>query len=191
LRQARLADLSGLETLIGIPAAVGGAVTMNAGTREGQTFDRLVSVRVVDGDGRILDRPRAELSPSYRDGGLGDQVVLAATFELVEEPKAKIWERTEQWLKLRNSTQPVAEPSLGCIFKNPTADCPAGRLIDQCGLKGQQVGGIEVSTKHANYFVNKGGGTTRDVLVLMALVKERVREQFEIELVPEVRMWGL
>jgi len=189
LRASREVGLAGLEVLCGIPAVVGGAVAMNAGTREGQSFDRLASVTLVDADGEIVEKKRDELSPSYRDGGLGGAIVVQATFDLYEDDPGKIFERFEQSLKKRNATQPVSEKSVGCVFQNP-GDQPAGRLIEEAGCKLLRRGAVRVSAKHANYFVNEGGGTCADFLALMAAVQERVRQHAGVELVPEVKLVG-
>lgn len=190
LRLAKDAKLSGLEGLIGIPAQVGGAVAMNAGTAYSDTFTRLTSVRVVDENGELKTLERDQLTPTYRNGMLGDVIVTTATFEL-EPGKAPsvIQDEMKGYLQKRNATQPVTERSVGCIFKNPEGDA-AGRLIQEAGLKGEAVGPIEVSTKHANYFVNKGGGSAAQVLELIERVRERVHSEFDVELELEVKLWG-
>jgi UDP-N-acetylmuramate dehydrogenase len=188
LRTTRHAGLAGLETLVGIPASVGGAVAMNAGTRQGETFDHLVSVRLVDATGAVRDVAGSALAPRYRDGGLDDRIVVAGVFELRPDDPESIRARTEEALRKRSATQPVAERSLGCVFRNPAGDA-AGRLVDAAGLKGERVGGCVVSDKHANYFVNQGHATARDVRGLMERVRARVRAQTGVELEPEIRIW--
>jgi UDP-N-acetylmuramate dehydrogenase len=195
LRMAKEAKLTGLEHLIGIPAMVGGAVAMNAGTRYGECFDTLQSVRLISAQGELETRERADCSPGYRDGGLGEAIVTTASFGLEPGNVHEIQERMERMLKERNQTQPVSERSCGCIFENPKGPdvpegCSAGRLIDEAGLKGERVGDIEVSTKHANYFVNKGEGTAAQVLELIQRVRERVLESSGIRLELEVKLWG-
>lgn len=189
ISKARNSGLAGLETLAGIPAQVGGAVHMNAGTKFGETFDHLVSVRVIDDEGKLRTLERHELSPSYRDGGLRDWIVTTATFQLVPESREEIRARLEEYLVWRGRNQPVTEKSLGCIFKNPPG-ASAGELIDRAGMKGERSGAIEVSTKHANYFVNRGGGTAADVLRLADKVRAAVHKQFDVELEFEIRLWG-
>jgi UDP-N-acetylmuramate dehydrogenase len=190
IRNTRELGLAGLETLIGIPAMVGGAVAMNAGTRTGETFDHLESLVLVGADGAIRACRRDELQPRYRDGGIGEQVVVEATFALQEDDPARIFERVDDALRRRRATQPVTEKSVGCVFQNPPGDA-AGRLIEAAGLKLQRRGGISVSGLHANYFVNDGTGTTRDFLELIADVRRTVRDRFGVELATEVRMWGV
>lgn len=189
LRASREVGLAGLEVLCGIPAVVGGAVAMNAGTRDGDTFERLVSVTVVGEDGEIVELERSELSPSYRNGGLGDSIVLQAVFDLYEDDPARIFERFEQSLRKRNLTQPVSEKSVGCVFKNPEPT-PAGQLIEEAGCKLLRRGNVSVSGKHANYFVNDGAGTCADFLALMRAVQEQVKLRCGVELMPEVKTLG-
>ena len=189
LRATKEVGLAGLETLTGIPAQVGGAIAMNAGTRDGEAFAHLVSLTVVEPDGSIAVRRQEELRPAYRDGGLRDAIVLQATFELQPDDPKAIFERFSASLKKRNASQPVTQRSVGCVFRNPPGDA-AGRLIEVCGCKMLRVGAVEVSGMHANYFVNGGGGTAADFVALMTEVKLRVKERFGIELEPEVKFWG-
>lgn len=189
LRGTRELGLAGLEVLTGIPAEVGGAVAMNAGTRDGETFDRLISLTVVDAAGHVVVLPKSELRPQYRNGGLGSAIVVQATFELYDDDPQAIFERFSASLKRRNATQPVTQRSVGCVFRNPPGDA-AGRLIEAAGGKLLAVGDVEVSGMHANYFVNKGAGSCRDFLALMAEVRARVQREFGIHLAAEVRYWG-
>jgi len=189
LRGARELGLAGLEALTGVPAVVGGAVAMNAGTREGETFDHLVSLTVVDPAGQVEEIGKDRFQPGYRDGGLGDLIVVRATFELHEDSPKAIFARFESYLKYRNSTQPVSELSVGCVFRNPQ-DESAGRLIERAGCKLMHRGGISVSGKHANYFLNDGRGTCDDFRALMDEVRARVQAEFGIDLETEVKLWG-
>ena len=189
MRSAKDLGLAGLERLAGIPAQVGGAVAMNAGTRDGSTFDLVVGVTVVDQNGEIRALARSDLAPSYRNGNLGGSIALAATFELVPDSPQRIQARLEESLKRRNATQPVAQRSVGCVFQNPPG-AVAGALIDQAGCKLMRQGGIAVSAKHANYFVNEGEGSAKDFVALMHEVQRRVKERFAVDLEPEVRFWG-
>jgi len=189
LRATKEVGLAGLERLTGIPAQVGGAVAMNAGTRDGETFDLLASLTVFDPDGRIEVRGPDKFDQRYRDGGLHDAIVLSATFALVPDDPQAIFDRFSASLKKRNATQPVSQRSVGCVFRNPPGDA-AGRLIEAAGCKTIKVGAVEVSGMHANYFINTGGGTATDFLALMAQVRTRVRDKFGIDLEPEVKLWG-
>lgn len=181
--------LAGLELLIGIPAVVGGAVAMNAGTRDTEMFAHLVSVTVVDEFGEIRVLAREDLAPRYRDGGLYEKIVVQATFELEEDTPSAIYNRMETALKRRNATQPVTERCVGCVFRNPP-DHAAGRLIEVAGCKTMRRGKIVVSGKHANYFINEGGGSSRDFRDLMRDVQERVEEKCGVRLQPEVKLLG-
>lgn len=189
LRHARERGLAGLEPLVGIPAMVGGAVAMNAGTRDGETFDRLASVTVVEPSGEVRVLARQECRPGYRDGGLGERVVLEVTFDLQEDSPAAIHARFLRSLERRNATQPVTEKSIGCVFRNPPGRS-AGQLIDAAGCKGMSHGAMTVSDVHANFFINQGGGKSADFLSLVDDVRSRVQVHAGVELQPEFRMWG-
>jgi UDP-N-acetylmuramate dehydrogenase len=182
LRATKEVGLAGLEKLTGIPAMVGGAVAMNAGTRDGETFEHLLSLTVVDDDGRIAVWSKDRFRPVYRDGGLRDAIVLQATFELVPDDPKAIFERFSASLKKRNASQPVSQRSVGCVFRNPAGDA--------AGCKTLRIGGIEVSGLHANYFVNEGQGSAADFTALMAEVRKRVFDRFGVELEAEVKFWG-
>lgn len=190
LRATKEVGLAGLETLTGIPANVGGAVAMNAGTREGETFDRLVSLTVLECDGSVCVLSKEQFQPQYRSGGLGARLVLQATWELQEDDPNAIFQRFSDSLKRRNNTQPVSQRSVGCVFRNPPGEA-AGRLIEAAGCKTLSSGGVEVSGLHANYFVNKGDGTCADFVALMEEVRRRVQAEFGVLLEPEVRRWGV
>lgn len=190
MRATKEVGLAGLEKLCGIPAHVGGAVAMNAGTRDGETFEYLVSLTVLDIDGRLQVLGKPDFKPQYRDGGLGDRIVLSATWELYEDSPEAIFARFSESLRRRNATQPVSMRSVGCVFRNPPGDA-AGRLIEQAGCKTLHIGGIEVSGVHANYFVNAGAGTCREFLALLEEVRKRVQSKFGVYLEPEVKLWGM
>ncbi len=190
IRSTKDLGLAGLELLIGIPAVVGGAVAMNAGTQDTEAFAHLISIVAVNRDGEVEILGRQQLAPTYRDGGLGDRIVVAATFELQEDDPQAIFKRMETSLKRRNATQPVTEKCVGCVFKNPPGDA-AGRLIEAAGCKTLHRGKMVVSGRHANYFINEGGASSQDFLDLLREVQDRVRERFEIDLEPEVRIWGM
>ncbi len=189
LRATKDVGLAGLETLTGIPAVVGGAVAMNAGTRDGETFDHLLSITVVEPDGTIAVRGKDGMHPVYRDGRLDDSIVVQASFQLrPDDPKA-IFDRFSASLKKRNATQPVSQRSVGCVFRNPPGRA-AGQLIEEAGCKTLRKGEVEVSGLHANYFLNLGGGTAADFLALMDEVRQRVKQKHGIDLMPEAKFWG-
>lgn len=183
-------SLSGLECLAGIPGTVGGAVRMNAGAH-GVTFGELVdAASVMDRRGRTRRVERSAMGFSYRGcAAARDGVVLGVELALREGERPEIEERFSRYREARASALP-AEPSAGCVFKNPPAGCSAGELIDQLGLKGARSGGASVSERHANVIVNSGGATARDVLALMELIRRRARDERGIDLEPELIIVG-
>jgi UDP-N-acetylmuramate dehydrogenase len=190
MRSTKELGLAGLEKLTGIPAHVGGAVAMNAGTRDGETFEYLTSLTLLDPSGELVVWSKKDMKPRYRDGGLDGRIVLHATWELHEDDPNAIFQRFSESLKRRNATQPVSQRSVGCVFKNPPGDA-AGRLIEASGCKTLRNGGIEVSGLHANYFINTGSGTCAQFVELIDEVRKRVQSQFGVYLEPEVKFWGL
>ncbi len=186
---ARAVSLGGFEWMDGIPGTVGGSLRMNAGAMGVETFDQIVSVRVMDSDGRIYERTPSELGVGYRHAtGLDKEIALCAVFRGTPASKTEIDAKTEQSVYKRKTTQPVAA-SAGCIFRNPDA-CPAGKLVDELGLKGTAVGAARVSEVHGNFIVNEGGATASDILSLIHLIQERVASERGILLEPEVRIVG-
>lgn len=176
---------SGLEFASGIPASVGGAVFMNAGANGKETADVLKSVLYFDGKRKELSR--AELAFSYRTSPFQKMkgAILGATFSLTPEPTARATQL--QIVDYRMKTQPLKDKSAGCIFRNPPGHS-AGRLIEECGLKGIKIGGAKVSEIHANFIVNEAKATSKDVLTLIALVQEKVLEKTGVHLESEVRI---
>ena len=182
--------LKGLEFATGIPGTVGGAVYMNAGAYEGQTKEVLRWADVYR-DGEVVRMPNGDLELSYRRSILHDHpdwVVLRAGYTLAPGDPEELKARIKGFRAQRMNGSP-SRPSCGSTFKRPPGDFP-GRVIEAAGLKGTRVGQIEVSPVHANYLVNLGGGTAREALELMALVRERVSERLGVELEPEVRVIG-
>ena len=178
--------MGGLEFAAGIPGSLGGAVVCNAGTAEEWMGSRVVSVTNVGEDGNETEVPGSALRFSYRSSSLkGSAAVLSRIrLGLTARPAAEVRARTTQVREGRRG-QPVDLPSAGCAFRNPPGD-HAGRLIDAAGLKGFRVGGIEVSPRHANFLVNRGGGRSADVVEAMQTVRERVWTAAGILLEPEV-----
>jgi len=188
--------LEGLEFATGIPGTVGGAVYMNAGAYEGETKEVLDWADVYR-DGEVVRMENVEtlhatsLRFSYRRSVLQDHpdwIVLRAGYTLVPGDPEELRARIKEFRAQRMNGSPN-RPSCGSTFKRPPGDFP-GRVIEAAGLKGTRVGRIEVSPVHANYFVNLGGGTAKEALELMDLVREKVRERLGIELEPEVRVIG-
>jgi UDP-N-acetylmuramate dehydrogenase len=183
---------SGLEWSVGIPAMVGGAVVMNAGAHTGCVADALVEVKVLNPQGRLETLTPQQLGYRYRTSNLqkGGYFVVEATFQL--EPghdPAIVQQETEHNWSLRHSTQPYDRPSCGSVFRNPTP-YKAGWLIEQAGLKGFQIGGAQVAERHANFILNCGGATASDIFNLICHVQDKVQQQWELNLEPEVRILG-
>jgi UDP-N-acetylmuramate--alanine ligase len=186
---AKRQQLTGLEFLEGIPGTVGGALRMNAGAMGGAMFDTVVSVRLMDFSGQIHERTAAELSVEYRScPTLKTHLALAAVLAGRPDSHVSIAQRMIAFSQKRWTTQPAA-PSAGCMFKNPP-NIPAGRLIDELGLKGTRVGGAFVSAEHGNFLVNDGTATARDVLELIELLQQRAKTERGIDLRTEVEIVG-
>jgi UDP-N-acetylenolpyruvoylglucosamine reductase len=187
--EAKRNGLSGVEFLEGIPGSVGGALRMNAGAMGSATFDAVESVRFMDYAGEIHEWAVRDVPVEYRACPLlKTHVALGAVFKCKSAPREEIEKRMKSFSEKRWEAQPAA-PSAGCMFKNPPA-IPAGKLIEEIGLKGAHVGGAMVSLEHGNFIVNGGSATARDVLELVALLKARAKEARGIELHTEVEIIG-
>ena len=182
------AGLAGLEPLVGIPGTVGGALHGNAGTQAGDIGQWTCRANVMTRGGEVLTRERSDLVFAYRQSSLDELVILDAQFELEEEDPDELTKRMQkQWI-IKKANLPMAHENTGCIFKNPRG-MSAGMLIDQAGLKGETVGGAEVSQRHANFIVANPGCTTRDVLKLIDVVRSRIVDCMGIELETELEIW--
>ncbi len=183
--------LAGLECLAGIPGTVGGALVGNAGRGNAGSWisDVVESVRVMDCRGRIRTLKKKQVRFGYRCSGLGAYVVLEACVRLHKDRPQKILQKIRQALAVRKEKQGISLPNAGCIFKNPASE-PAGKLIELCGLKGRRMGGARISSRHANFIVNTGSASSRDVRRLMALVQKKVKEKFNLHLKPELKIWN-
>jgi UDP-N-acetylmuramate dehydrogenase len=189
----------GFNFALGIPGTLGGAVLMNAGTIHGAMADVLEAVTFMPPTGEKVRLGRDALTPGYRqmqfpaqvlgtDGGRG--ILLSADLELAVGERTAIRRQARQLMAQRVRGQAVREASAGCFFRNPSAQQPAGRLIDAAGLKGLRVGDAQVSHRHANFIVNLGRARAAEVLALAAQVQERVRIQSGVLLTPEVHIVG-
>lgn len=186
---AAAAGIGGFEWMEGIPGNVGGALRMNAGAMGVETFDQVVSVTFLDEDGVIRTRGRGEIVAHYRDvPELRRSFALQAVFRGEPDGPDAIRRRMEESKAKRRASQPVAA-SAGCVFRNPATGA-AGKLVDELGLKGTNLGGAKVSPVHANFIVNEGNATAEDVLGLVEEIKRRAREERGIELVTEVKVLG-
>jgi len=186
---AKRGGLSGMEFLEGIPGSVGGALRMNAGAMGGQTFDVVESVRLMDFHGNVRELAPKAMAVEYRScATLKDHIGLGAVFKGRPAPRGEIEARMKAFSEKRWTSQPAA-PSAGCMFKNP-GSIPAGKLVDELGLKGTRVGGAVVSAEHGNFIVNDGTATAREVLELIDLLQRRVQAERGIELQTEVEIIG-
>ena len=182
--------LSGMEFAHGIPGTVGGGVYMNAGAYGGEMKDIVAIVEVMDQTGNIRMIHHDDMDFSYRHSRLEDsgEIVISAVLQLQKGNAEEIKARMRELQAKRSASQPLDLPSAGSAFKRP-AQGYAAALIDQAGLKGYQVGGAAISTKHAGFAVNLGGATAADVTQLLRQVSDIVFEKTGIRLEPEVRLW--
>ena len=182
--------LSGLEFAHGIPGTVGGGVYMNAGAYGGEICGICESVEVMDRTGVIRRLSKGEMQFSYRHSCLEDSndIVISADFVLTAGSSEEIKGKMKELIGKRSASQPLDLPSAGSAFKRPMGGYAAA-LIDQAGLKGYQVGGAAISTKHSGFAVNLGGATAEDVKTLLREVSDRVYENSGIRIEPEIRIW--
>ena len=182
--------LSGLEFAHGIPGSIGGGVYMNAGAYGGEICQVCEEVEVMDRAGNVRVLSNEQMQFSYRHSMLenSDDIVIRADFCLTKGDAAQIKERMKELIGKRSASQPLDRPSAGSAFKRPVGGYAAA-LIDQAGLKGFQVGGAAISSKHAGFAVNLGNATADDVKSLLKQVSDTVYDQTGIRLEPEVRIW--
>lgn len=181
---------SGIEGLAGIPGTFGGAICGNAGAFGYEIKDVLVSVEIINAEGKI-ERFKADgIEFGYRSSSiLPSELLLSAEIKLKKDKKEEISAKVENFLKIKKEKQPIWEPSAGCVFKNPMG-ISAGKLIDETGCKGMRIGDVEVSNVHANFFINKGKTNASDFIKLMEEVVRRVKEKFGVILEPEIKIIG-
>ena len=180
--------LSGTEFLAGIPGSLGGALSMNAGAWGKNIGDLVENVTAMDYNSKIKTLGRHKLKFGYRKSSLSNYIILEAVLKLTKKDTKVIKEDLKEYLSRRRNSQGVYMPCAGCVFKNPAGDA-AGRLIDQCGLKGKRIGQAIVSSQHANFILNRGRAKACEVLKLMNLIKRRVSKKFNIDLEPEIKIW--
>ncbi|MDI6740373.1 MAG: UDP-N-acetylmuramate dehydrogenase [Candidatus Edwardsbacteria bacterium] len=182
--------LSGMEWAVGIPGSVGGALVMNAGAYGGQMSDVATIVRglIPTGNKRLLKAKSINFSYRHAEYPEGF-VITGCTLKMKRGRPQLIKKAMDELMAKRAFNQPLSQPSAGCIFKNPANDS-ARRLIGLAGLKGKRVGGAQVSVKHANFIVNRGGATARDVMKLARQIQIAVKRELGVALAPEVRLIG-
>lgn len=184
-------DLGGMEGLIGVPGTVGGALRMNAGAYGMQIGSYVREVKLYRAATRQIETLRGhQISFEYRHTSFAtDDMMLAVILELPSKPYPEILKGIRICNEKRRSSQPLGQKSAGCIFKNPPG-ASAGRMIDELGLKGLSVGDARVSDRHANFFVNAGRASAKDMLALIADVRERVQKAYGVALENEVVVWN-
>jgi UDP-N-acetylmuramate dehydrogenase len=190
IREAAALNLGGLEPLVGIPATLGGALAMNAGSPDGSIGQLVGAIYFLYPDGGLGEfKPTAGAFTQHPFHAPPGAVLIGGRLQLQRRPQAEILREVRQRLKQKKSTQPLALASAGCVWKNPPNDT-AARLIEKSGLKGKRLNGAEISAKHPNFIVNRGGAGAADVLSLLEVTRERVRTNFGITLEPEIRIVG-
>lgn len=188
VKEALKRGLSGVEFLSGIPGTLGGALAMNAGAWGSRISQKVARVTVIDSRARIRSLSRGEIDFAYRKSGLEKFIILSAALKFVKREKRKIKQDIANYRRRRRILQDFSFPSAGCAFKNPPGGY-AGRLIELCGLKGKSIGGACISSKHANFILNRKNARAADILRLMALAKRKVKDNFKINLEPEIKIW--
>lgn len=181
--------LTGLEGLVGIPGSLGGAIKGNAGSFGTEIGDVVESIALMDLKGNISIIKKEDIGFEYRRSNIPEGFILSAIIRLKRGDPEEVGKRMNSFLNERKDRQPINSLSAGSVFKNPEG-AKAGGLIEEAGCKGMRKGDIEVSMKHANFFINRGNGKASDFLSLMKEVKEKVFSRFGIELEPEIRIIG-
>lgn len=203
LTAAKKRSLSGLEFLAGIPGTLGGALMGNAGAWGKSIGDLVEEISVLDYNGKVKLLKKNRLEFGYRRSSLGEYIITGAKLKLTPGKLSQISSLIRGLLKQRSLSQENNLPNAGCIFKNPSALRPqgrglasgcqshwtAGKLIDACGLKGRRAGGAVVSSRHANFILNRGRAKSKDVLSLMRLAAKEVERRFKVKLEPEIKIW--
>jgi UDP-N-acetylmuramate dehydrogenase len=183
-------NLTGLEPFFGIPGTVGGGLAMNAGAWGVELKDILLSITLMNEKGEVVERPRKKLKFSYRRLAIPPTwIILKGRFQLKKGRKEEILEHVRSYSEIRKRTQPLDYPSAGSIFKNP-AEGPAGKWIEEAGLKGFRMGQAMVSDRHANFIINLGKATAQEVINLMEWVERKIYEEKAISLEREIRVVG-
>ena len=185
--------LSGMESLVGIPGTIGGAVYMNAGGWASPLFknigDLVVSLKVMDKNGAIKILKKKDIDFGYRTSNLSGYIITEAVLKLGREPSAALTSRCSKFLKIKKEKQVLDMPSAGCVFKNPKDfQFTTGQMIDMLGLKGRRIGGAQVSEKHANFIINRGRATYGDVMKLIGLVSKKVMDNYKVPLELEIKV---
>ena len=182
-------SLSGCEFLVGIPATVGGTIIQNAGAHKQSISDILEEIKCVNKKGDIEIIKAKDIRFGYRESSLRKKIIVSAIFKLKYAKKADIKNKLNLYMEKRLKLQDYTKPSAGCFFKNPDNSLlSAGALIDKSALKGKRVGGAAVSSKHANFILNKGAATSKDIMKLADIIVKKVKQDFCITLKKEIEL---
>lgn len=182
--------LGGLEQLIGIPGTVGGALSINAGGKYANIGSVVFLVRTLEKGGELQWKTREECHFEYRNSGLKESLILETILQLKPESTAETLKQSKiSVMQEKCRTQPLSAYSAGCVFKNPNG-YSVGKLVDEAGLKGYTVGDAMISTQHANFVINRGQATARDVLKVMDKMRETIEARVPVTLQPEIRCWS-
>ena len=183
-------NLIGLENLNGVPGTLGGALIMNAGAWGGEISENLIHVEVINSKSEIQKIQKKDLNFSYRQSSFNkDDILLSAKFNLKKADKDIIKENFIEAQSGRKKSQPLNKRSAGSLFKNPKNNS-AGKLLDEAGLKGFSIGDAKISEKHANFFINDGDATSKDMLMLIKKAHKEVKDKFNVNLSREVKLMG-
>ena len=185
----------GANFALGIPGFLGGAVIMNAGTASGNMAGITKSITLLTAHGRQMHLTADNLTWQYRrcqiPPAIGKSaIIVEMDLVLTEGDKKELHRQAQELMQQRSGRQPLGEPSAGSIFKNPSEDQPAGRLIDAAGLKGTRIGQAQISPRHANFIVNLGGASANDVMKLIDFIQKTISDRYNVELAPEVHIVG-
>ena len=183
-------NLIGLENLNGVPGTLGGALIMNAGAWGGEISENLIHVEIMNSKNEIQKIQKKDLNFSYRQSSFNkDDILLSAKFNLKKADKDIIKENFIEAQSGRKKSQPLNKRSAGSLFKNPKNNS-AGKLLDEAGLKGFSIGDAKISEKHANFFINDGDATSKDMLMLIKKAHKEVKDKFNVNLSLEVKLMG-
>jgi UDP-N-acetylmuramate dehydrogenase len=179
-------NLSGLEFATTIPATIGGAIYMNASAHKQRMQDIIDDVTFLNIDGSIKIFKKNELTFSYRHSPFQHMqgAIVTTTLRMTKSDKCR--EKQQEVIAYREKTQPIKQKNAGCIFRNPSQEISAGKLIEDCGLKGIKIGGASISSLHANFIINENNATAQDVLNLISLIQKEVKQKTNIELMTEI-----
>ena len=184
-------EITGFESLGGVPGTVGGALIMNAGAFGAEISNHLLSLTSINDNGKIKTYNKTDINFSYRSSSISkNELLMNAIFECCKGSKNIIKQKRLEASNLRKKNQPLKYRSAGSIFKNPKKSLAAGYLIDKAGLKGEKIGGAQISEKHANFIINSDNASSRDVICLINMIEKKIKSKFNINLELEIKILG-